>query len=218
MIEPEMAFYEIDDNMNLAEDFVKYLIKYALENCKEDIEFLNSMIDKNLIERLNFVLNNNFVRITYTEAVQILTNADRKWEYPVGWGRDLQAEHERYLVEEHFKCPVILIDYPKEIKAFYMKQNDDGKTVRAMDVLFPGIGEIIGGSQREENHDKLFARIREMNLPEKDLWWYLDTRRFGSAPHSGFGLGFERLMLFVTGMSNIRDVIPFPRTPKNADF
>ena len=218
MIEPEMAFYEIADNMDLAEDFVKYLIKYALENCREDIEFLNSMIDKGLIERLNFVLNNSFVRMTYTEAVEILAAADRKWEYPVGWGRDLQAEHERYLVEEHFKRPVILTDYPKDIKAFYMKQNNDGKTVKAMDVLFPGIGEIIGGSQREENLDKLLARIREMKLPEKDLWWYLDTRRFGSAPHSGFGLGFERFMLFVTGMSNIRDVIPFPRTPKNADF
>ena len=218
MIEPEMAFYEIDDNMNLAEDFVKYLIKYAIENCKDDIEFLNSMIDKDLIERLNFVLNNNFIRKTYTEAVEILVAANKKWEYPVGWGRDLQAEHERYLVEEHFKCPVILTDYPKDIKAFYMKQNDDGKTVRAMDVLFPGIGEIIGGSQREENLDKLLERIKEMKLPEKNLWWYLDTRRFGSAPHSGFGLGFERLMLFVTGMTNIRDVIPFPRTPKNADF
>jgi len=218
MIEPEMAFYEIDDNMNLAEDFVKYLIQYALENCKEDLEFLNSMIDNGLIERLNLVLNNSFVRITYTEAVEILVAADKKWEYPVGWGRDLQAEHERYLVEAHFKCPVILTDYPKDIKAFYMKQNADGKTVKAMDVLFPGIGEIIGGSQREENLDKLLARIREMKLPEKNLWWYLDTRRFGSAPHSGFGLGFERLMLFITGMSNIRDVIPFPRTPKNADF
>ena len=218
MIEPEMAFYEIDDNMSLAEDFVKYLIKYALENCREDLEFLNSMIDKGLIERLNFVLNNSFVRMTYTKAVEILVAADKKWEYPVSWGRDLQAEHERYLVEEHFKCPVILTDYPRDIKAFYMKQNDDGKTVKAMDVLFPGIGEIIGGSQREENLDKLLARIKEMKMPKKDLWWYIDTRRFGSAPHSGFGLGFERLMLFVTGMSNIRDVIPFPRTPKNADF
>ena len=218
MIEPEMAFYEIDDNMDLAEDFVKYLIKYALENCREDLEFLNSTVDKGLIEKLNFVLNNSFVRMTYTEAVEILIAADKRWEYPVGWGRDLQAEHERYLVEEHFKRPVILTDYPRDIKAFYMKQNADGKTVKAMDVLFPGIGEIIGGSQREEDFDKLLARIREMKLPEKNLWWYLDTRRFGTAPHSGFGLGFERLMLFVTGMSNIRDVIPFPRTPKNADF
>ena len=218
MIEPEMAFYDLDDNMDLAEDFVKYLIRYALENCREDLEFLNNMIDKALLERLNFVLNNDFVRITYTQAVSILAASAKKWDYPVGWGRDLQAEHERYLVEEHFKRPVILTDYPKEIKAFYMKQNDDDRTVRAMDVLFPGIGEIIGGSQREENYDKLIARIREMKMPEKDLWWYLDTRRFGTAPHSGFGLGFERLILFVTGMSNIRDVIPFPRTPKNAEF
>ncbi len=218
MIEPEMAFYDLVDNMDLAEDFVKYLIRYALENCREDLEFLNSMIDKGLLERLNFVLNNEFVRITYTEAVEILISSGRKWEYPVDWGRDLQAEHERYLVEVHFKRPVILTDYPRQIKAFYMKQNDDNKTVRAMDVLFPGIGEIIGGSQREEDYDKLYARIKEMKMPEKDLWWYLDTRRFGTAPHSGFGLGFERLILFVTGMSNIRDVIPFPRTPKNAEF
>lgn len=218
MIEPEMAFYDLNDNMDLAEEFVKYLIKYALDNCREDLEFLNNMIDKGLLERLRFVLDNEFVRITYTEAVSILTASGKKWEYPVGWGRDLQAEHERYLVEEHFKRPVILTDYPKEIKAFYMKQNDDGKTVRAMDVLFPGIGEIIGGSQREEKYDRLIARIREMKMPEKDLWWYLDTRKFGTAPHSGFGLGFERLILFVTGMSNIRDVIPFPRTPRNAEF
>ncbi|MCU0363498.1 MAG: asparagine--tRNA ligase [Bacteroidales bacterium] len=218
MIEPEMAFYDIRDNMDLAEDFVKYLIKYALENCREDLEFLNNMIDKELLARLRFVLENSFVRISYTEAVAILSAADRKWDYPVGWGRDLQAEHERYLVEEHFKKPVILTDYPRDIKAFYMKQNDDGKTVKAMDVLFPGIGEIIGGSQREEDYNKLLERIREMKLPEKDMWWYLDTRRFGTAPHSGFGLGFERLMLFVTGMSNIRDVIPFPRTPRNAEF
>jgi asparaginyl-tRNA synthetase len=204
--------------MDLAEEFVKYLIKYALENCREDLEFLNNMIDKALLERLRFVLENEFVRITYTEAVSILSASDRKWEYPVGWGRDLQAEHERYLVEEHFKRPVILTDYPKEIKAFYMKQNGDGKTVRAMDVLFPGIGEIIGGSQREEQYDALLSRIREMKMPEKDLWWYLETRKFGTAPHSGFGLGFERLILFVTGMSNIRDVIPFPRTPRNAEF
>jgi asparaginyl-tRNA synthetase len=176
------------------------------------------MIDKALLERLKFVVDNEFVRITYTEAVSILTSSTKKWDYPVGWGRDLQAEHERYLVEEHFKRPVILTDYPKEIKAFYMKQNDDGKTVRAMDVLFPGIGEIIGGSQREEQYDRLLSRIKELKLREEDFWWYLDTRRFGSAPHSGFGLGFERLILFVTGMSNIRDVIPFPRTPKNAEF
>jgi asparaginyl-tRNA synthetase len=218
MIEPEMAFYDLTDNMDLAEDFVKYLISYALENCKEDLEFLNNMIDKGLLERLKFVLENEFVRITYTEAVTILNASGKKWDYQVGWGRDLQAEHERYLVEEHFKRPVILTDYPKEIKAFYMKQNDDGKTVRAMDVLFPGIGEIIGGSQREEQYDKLLSRIKEMKLAEKDFWWYLDTRKFGTAPHSGFGLGFERLILFVTGMQNIRDVIPFPRTPKNAEF
>ncbi len=218
MIEPEMAFYDLNDNMDLAEEFVKYLIRYALENCREDLEFLNNMIDKALLDRLKFVLENEFIRITYTEAVDILTASGRKWEYQVGWGRDLQAEHERYLVEEHFKRPVILTDYPKDIKAFYMKQNDDGRTVRAMDVLFPGIGEIIGGSQREEQYDRLLARIKEMKMPEKDLWWYLDTRRFGTAPHSGFGLGFERMILFVTGMSNIRDVIPFPRTPKNAEF
>jgi asparaginyl-tRNA synthetase len=218
MIEPEMAFYDLTDNMDLAEDFVKYLIRYALDNCREDLEFLNNMIDKGLLERLNFVLKNEFVRMTYTDAVKILVDSGKKWEYQVGWGKDLQAEHERYLVEEHFKRPVILTDYPKTIKAFYMKQNDDGKTVRAMDVLFPGIGEIIGGSQREENYDKLLARIRELKLPEKDLWWYLETRKFGTAPHSGFGLGFERLILFITGISNIRDVIPFPRTPKNAEF
>jgi asparaginyl-tRNA synthetase len=218
MIEPEMAFYDLEDNMDLAEDFLKYLIRYGLEYCKDDLDFLNNMIDKNLLEKLNFVINNSFARITYTEAVQILTSADRKWEYPVGWGRDLQAEHERYLVEVHFKRPVILTDYPKEIKAFYMKQNDDGKTVRAMDVLFPGIGEIIGGSQREEIHEKLLNRINELKLREMDFWWYLETRKYGTAPHSGFGLGFERLILFVTGMSNIRDVIPFPRTPKNAEF
>ncbi len=218
MIEPEMAFYDLTDNMDLAEEFVKYLIRYALDNCVEDLEFLNTMIDKALLERLKSVLENDFVRLTYTEAVSILTASGKKWEYQVGWGRDLQAEHERYLVEEHFKRPVILTDYPKEIKAFYMKQNDDGKTVRAMDVLFPGIGEIIGGSQREEQYDKLLSRIKELKLQEKDFWWYLDTRKYGSAPHSGFGLGFERLILFVTGMSNIRDVIPFPRTPKNAEF
>lgn len=218
MIEPEMAFYDLTDNMDLAEDFVKYLIRYALENCKEDLDFLNNMIDKALLERLRFVVENEFVRITYTEAISVLTSSGRKWEYQVNWGRDLQAEHERYLVEEYFKKPVIITDYPKEIKAFYMKQNEDGKTVRAMDVLFPGIGEIIGGSQREEQYDRLLSRIKELKLQEKDFWWYLDTRKFGTAPHSGFGLGFERLILFVTGMSNIRDVIPFPRTPRNAEF
>jgi asparaginyl-tRNA synthetase len=218
MIEPEMAFYDIKDNMDLAEDFVKYLIKYALENCREDLEFLNNMIDNGLLDKLKSVIEQDFMRISYTEAVEILTSSPKKWEYPVGWGRDLQAEHERYLVEEHFKRPVIITGYPKEIKAFYMKQNDDGKTVKAMDVLFPGIGEIIGGSQREEDYDKLLSRINELNLSERDFWWYLETRKYGSAPHSGFGLGFERLMLFITGMSNIRDVIPFPRTPKNSEF
>lgn len=218
MIEPEMAFYDINDNMDLAEEFVKYLIKYVLENCTEDLEFLNNMVDKTLLEKLNFVIQNEFIRTTYTEAVKILEAAGRKWEFPVGWGRELQAEHERYLVEVHFKKPVIITDYPGAFKAFYMKQNGDGKTVRAMDVLFPGIGEIIGGSQREEDYDKLLARIRELNMPEKELWWYLETRKFGTAPHSGFGLGFERMILFVTGMSNIRDVIPFPRTPRNAEF
>jgi asparaginyl-tRNA synthetase len=218
MIEPEMAFYEIKENMDLAEDFIKYLVKYALENCVDDLAFLNKMWDNELLERLQGVVNTDFERLDYTDGVEILQKSGVKFEYPVFWGADLQAEHERYLVEKHFKKPVILTNYPKEIKAFYMKQNDDGKTVRAMDVLFPAIGEIIGGSQREENFDKLQARIDELKIPIKDLWWYLDTRRFGTAPHSGFGLGFERLLLFVTGMSNIRDVIPFPRTPKNADF
>jgi asparaginyl-tRNA synthetase len=218
MIEPEMAFYEIEDNMNLAEDFIQYLVKYALEHCKEDLEFLNKMYDNELISRLEFVVNNSFQRLPYTEAIDILMKSGEKFEFPVSWGTDLQSEHERYLVEKHFNKPVILINYPKEIKAFYMKQNEDGKTVRAMDVLFPKIGEIIGGSQREENYDVLKQRIQELNIPEKDMWWYLETRKFGTAPHSGFGLGFERLILFVTGMANIRDVIPFPRTPKNAEF
>ena len=218
MIEPEMAFYELEDNMNLAEEFLKYLIRYALENCREDLEFMNKMWDKELIERLNFVLENDFVRLDYTEGIRILQESGKKFEFPCHWGADLQSEHERYLVEEHFKRPVILINYPKEIKAFYMKQNEDGKTVRAMDVLFPKIGEIIGGSEREADYGKLRARIEELQIPEKDMWWYLDTRRWGSAPHSGFGLGFERLLLFVTGMANIRDVIPFPRTPNNAEF
>jgi len=218
MIEPEMAFYDINDNMDLAESFLKYLINYALENCKDDLEFLNKMYDKELIERLKFVANTTFERLTYTEAIDILLASGQKFEFPVSWGVDLQSEHERYLVEKHFKKPVILTDYPKDIKAFYMKQNGDGKTVRAMDVLFPSIGEIIGGSQREENYDKLFARIKEMQIDEKSIWWYLETRKFGTAPHSGFGLGFERLMLFITAMANIRDVIPFPRAPQNADF
>ena len=217
-IEPEMAFYELEDNMELAEDFLKYLIRYALENCREDLEFMNKMWDNGLIERLNFVLNHEFKRLDYTEGVEILKASGRKFEFPCDWGCDLQSEHERYLVEEHFKRPVILINYPKQIKAFYMKQNEDGKTVRAMDVLFPKIGEIIGGSEREADYEKLSARVHELGMNEKELWWYLDTRRWGSAPHSGFGLGFERLLLFVTGMGNIRDVIPFPRTPKNAEF
>jgi asparaginyl-tRNA synthetase len=218
MIEPEMAFYEITDNMNLAEDFLKYLIRYALDNCKDDLEFLSEMYDKELIGRLNIVVGNEFERITYTRAIEVLQQSGEKFEFPVSWGVDLQTEHERYLVERYFRKPVVVTDYPKAIKAFYMKQNEDGKTVRGMDVLFPKIGEIIGGSQREEDLEKLITRIRELHLPEKDLDWYIDTRKFGTAPHSGFGLGFERLLLFVTGMANIRDVIPFPRFPKNADF
>ena len=235
MIEPEMAFYDLDDNMDLAEEFTKYLLNYALDNCKEDLEFLSNRQqeeEKNkkaedrsmeLIEKLKFVVENDYVRLTYSEAIDILMNSKphkkNKFQYPItGFGSDLQAEHERYLVEKHFKKPVILTDYPMSIKAFYMKQSDDGRTVRAMDVLFPQIGEIIGGSQREESYDKLLERMRVLDLPEKEMYWYLDTRRFGSVPHSGFGLGFERLMLFVTGMGNIRDVIPFPRTPKNAEF
>lgn len=235
MIEPEMAFYDLKDNMDLAEDFLKYLIRYALEHCMDDLKFLSARQqdeekDKKaeersmeLIEKLNFVLTHNFERVTYTEAIDILKNSkankNGKFQYPVeGWGIDLQSEHERYLVEKHFKKPVILTGYPKEIKAFYMKQNPDGKTVAAMDVLFPGIGEIIGGSQREESIEKLVARMNEVGIPVESMSYYLDTRRYGSAEHSGFGLGFERLLLFVTGMSNIRDVIPFPRTPKNAEF
>jgi len=218
MVEPEMAFYEIEDNMDLAEDFIKYCVKYALENCMDDLKFLNDMVDKELISRLESVISTEFVRLTYTEGVDILLKSGQKFEFPVAWGIDLQSEHERYLVEKHFKKPVILTDYPKDIKAFYMKQNEDGKTVRAMDVLFPKIGEIIGGSQREESFEKLSARIAELNMDTTNLWWYMDTRRFGTAPHSGFGLGFERLLLFVTGMQNIRDVIPFPRTPKSAEF
>ncbi len=216
MIEPEMAFYEIEDNMDLAEEFIKYCINYALEHCADDIAFLAEHFDKELPERLKFVVDNDFVRLPYSEGVKILEQSGKKFEFPVYWGVDLASEHERYLVEEHFKKPVILTDYPKEIKAFYMKLNDDGKTVRAMDVLFPKIGEIIGGSQREENYDKLLARIKELGLEGMD--WYLDTRRFGTVPHSGFGLGFERLVLFVTGMQNIRDVIPFPRYPKNCQY
>ena len=221
MIEPEVAFNEIEENMDLAQDFIQYCVRWALEKCQDDVAFLCKMYDNELIDRLKFVVDNDFKRLTYTEGIEILKDAiaqGKKFEFPVDWGTDLQSEHERYLVEEHFKRPVILTDYPKEIKSFYMKQNEDGKTVRAMDVLFPKIGEIIGGSQREEDYEKLKTRAKEMGVPDKDIWWYLDTRRFGTAPHSGFGLGFERLMLFVTGMQNIRDVIPFPRTPKNAEF
>lgn len=218
MIEPEMAFYDITDNMDLAEEFVKYCIKYVLDHCRDDIEFLAEHYDKGLVERLEFVLKNDFVRLTYSEGIDILEKSGHKFEFPVSWGIDLQSEHERYLVEQHFKKPVILTDYPKDIKAFYMKQNDDGRTVRAMDILFPQIGEIIGGSEREADYDKLMNRINELGIPMKDMWWYLDTRRFGTVPHSGFGLGFERLLLFCTGMANIRDVIPFPRTPKNCEF
>ncbi len=217
MIEPEVAFADINDNMDLAEDMLKYLVRYALENCKDDIEFLNNMYDKELLKKLNMVVNNTFKRMSYTEAIEVLKASGKKFEFLPEWGVDLQKEHENFLVE-HFSKPVILTGYPKEIKAFYMKLNDDGKTVRAMDVLFPYVGEIIGGSQREEDHDKLLKRMREMHIPEKEMWWYLETRKFGTALHSGFGLGLERLILFVTGMSNIRDVIAFPRTPKNAEF
>mgnify|MGYP002578414162 FL=1 len=221
MIEPEVAFIDKDDLMDLEEEFIKYCVQWALDNCKDDLEFLNKMIDKGLIARLEGVLKDSFVRLTYTDGIRILEEAvsnGKKFEFPVSWGMDLASEHERYLVEEHFKKPVIMNDYPKEIKAFYMKMNEDGRTVQGTDVLFPQIGEIIGGSVREESYDKLMAQITERNIPMKDMWWYLDTRRFGTVPHSGFGLGFERLLLFVTGMTNIRDVIPFPRTPKNADF
>ncbi len=236
MIEPEMAFYDIHDNMNLAESFLKYLCQYALDNCADDLEFLDKRAaeedaskpqqqrnELSLIDRLKFVTENDFIRLTYTEAIEILKNSapnkKKKFQYPVNdWGIDLQSEHERFLVEKHFKTPVILYNYPMGIKAFYMRKNDDDKTVAAMDVLFPGIGEIIGGSQREERYDNLLKRINEMGLPEKELWWYLELRKFGSAPHSGFGLGFERLIQFVTGMTNIRDVIPFPRFPGSAEF
>lgn len=221
MIEPEMAFYDITDDMVLAEEFVKYLVQYALDHCMDDLMFLNEKYDADLVERLRSVLGIPFQRLTYTEGVEILEKAiadGHSFEYPVHWGTDLQSEHERYLVEQHFGKPVILTDFPKEIKAFYMKQNDDGKTVRGMDVLFPKIGEIIGGSERESSLEKLEQRIGELKMSRKNLEWYIDTRRFGTVPHSGFGLGFERLLLFVTGMANIRDVIPFPRTPKNAEF
>jgi asparaginyl-tRNA synthetase len=235
MIEPEMAFYDLEDNMNLAEEFIQYIIRYALENNRDDLEFLAQRLAKEesklpqqqrselgLIEKLEFVLNNKFERITYTDAISILLESPaykkKKFQYDVKWGIDMQSEHERYLVEKHFKKPVIVTGYPKHIKAFYMRQNEDGKTVAAMDILAPGIGEIVGGSQREERYDKLVERMQEMHIPIDELWWYLDTRRFGSVPHAGFGLGFERMVLFVTGMTNIRDVIAFPRTPKNAEF
>ncbi|MBR4213528.1 MAG: asparagine--tRNA ligase [Bacteroidales bacterium] len=218
MVEPEMAFYDVNDLMDLEEDFIKYLVRYALENCADDLAFLNKMIDPELIDRLKGVIDTEFVRLTYTEGIDILLKSGQKFEFPVSWGVDLQSEHERYLVEKHFKKPVILTDYPKDIKAFYMKQNDDGRTVRGTDVLFPKIGEIIGGSERESSLEKLTRRIDELKMDTTNLWWYIDTRRFGTCPHSGFGLGFERLLLFVTGMANIRDVIPFPRTPKTAEF
>jgi asparaginyl-tRNA synthetase len=236
MIEPEMAFYDLEDNMNLAEEFIKYIIKHVIDNNKEDLEFLAQRLaeeekqlpqdkrsEMGLIGKLEFVLNNNFERITYTEAIDILRESPyhkkKKFQFPItGWGMDLQSEHERYLVEKHFKKPVILSNYPKEIKAFYMRQNDDGKTVAAMDILAPGIGEIVGGSQREERQEKLEQRMKEMHIPLEEMWWYLDTRRYGTVPHAGFGLGFERMVQFVTGMSNIRDVIAFPRTPGNAEF
>ena len=218
MIEPEVAFNDLQDNMDLAEDFLKSLVRYALEHCPDDLKFLNEQYDKELLTRLQFVVDNDFQRLTYTEAVEILKKARQKFEFPVDWGTDLQSEHERYLVEKHFKKPVILTDYPKDIKAFYMKLNDDDQTVRAMDVLFPGIGEIIGGSQREEDLTKLRARMAAMHVPEHELWWYLELRQYGTAPHAGFGLGFERLILFITGMANIRDVIPFPRFPGSAEF
>lgn len=217
MIEPEMAFCDIYDNMDLAEEMLKYLVNYALTYCADDVKFLNDMYDKELLNRLNSVASIDFARITYTEGIEILKNATAKFEYKAEWGVDLQKEHENYLVE-HFKRPVIVTGYPKEIKAFYMKMNEDGKTVRAMDILFPYIGEIIGGSQREENYDKLMSRIHECHIPEESIWWYLETRKYGTVPHSGFGLGFERLLMFITGMTNVRDIIPFPRTPKNAEF
>lgn len=218
MIEPEVAFNDINDNMDLAEDFLKYLIRYALENCESDLAFLNDNVDNGLMDKLHFVANNEFMRLPYSKAIEILQESGRQFDYPVKPGIDLCAEHERHLVEEYFRRPVIVTDYPKKIKAFYMKQNEDGKTVRAMDVLFPKIGEIIGGSEREADYTKLLRRMKELNMNTEKLWWYLESRKFGTVPHSGFGLGFERLMLFITGMTNIRDVIPFPRTPRNANF
>jgi asparaginyl-tRNA synthetase len=235
MIEPEIAFADINDDINLCEEFLKYVVTYALDKCKEDLEFLaakeakeekqkpaNQRAELNLIDRLEFVRDNEFIKIDYTEAISILENSKpnkkKKFKFPIKWGIDLQSEHEKYLVEKHFKKPVVIYNYPKNIKAFYMRENDDEKTVAAMDVLFPGIGEIVGGSQREERYDVLLKKCKEFNIPESHVWWYLETRKFGTAPHAGFGLGFERLMMFVTGMNNIRDVIPFPRTPNNAEF
>lgn len=218
MMEPEIAFADLDVNMDVAEDMMKYIIRYVLENAPEEMQFFNQFIDKTLLDRLNGLVNSEFGRVTYTEAIEILKKADKRFEYPVEWGIDLQTEHERYLAEEHFKKPVFVTDYPKDIKAFYMKLNEDGKTVRAMDLLAPGIGEIIGGSQREDNFEKLEQRIKDMNLNEKDYWWYMELRKYGSVPHSGYGLGFERAIMYVTGMLNIRDVIPFPRGPKSLEF
>lgn len=218
MIEPEVAFNDLEDNMNLAEDFLKYCVKHVYENCADDLAFLNKMYDNELLSKLEFVMQQAFIRISYTEAIEILEKSGHSFEFPISWGLDLQSEHERYLVEKHFKCPVIVSDYPKDIKAFYMRLNEDGKTVRAMDILFPGIGEVVGGSQREERYDQLLKRVDEMGISHEHVWWYLELRKFGTAPHSGFGLGFERMMLFVTGMSNIRDVILSPRTPQNAKF
>jgi asparagine--tRNA ligase len=218
MVEPEIVFADLEDNMDLAEDMIKYVINYVLEECPEEMAFFNNFIDKGLLERLDNILNSNFKRITYTEAVEILINSGQKFEYPVEWGCDLQTEHERYITEQVYKAPVFVTDYPKDIKAFYMRMNEDGKTVRAMDLLVPGVGEIIGGSQREERYDVLMNRIHELGLNEEEYWWYLELRKFGTATHAGFGLGFERIIMYLTGMSNIRDVIPFPRTPKNAEF
>ena len=218
MIEPEIAFADLEDNMELAEDMIKYIINYVLENCPEEMEFFNSFVDKGLLERLHKIVNSDFTRITYTKAIELLLESGQKFEYPVEWGCDLQTEHERYITEQIFNAPVFVTDYPKEIKAFYMRMNEDGKTVRAMDLLVPGVGEIIGGSQREERYDLLMDRIKECGLNEEDYWWYLELRKYGTATHSGFGLGFERIIMYLTGISNIRDVIPFPRTPKNAEF
>ena len=218
MIEPEIAFADIHDDMKLAEDMVKYIIRFVLEKAPEEMEFFNSFVDKTLLERLNFIKDSEFGKITYTEAIELLKKSGKQFEYPVDWGCDLQTEHERYLTEELIKKPVFVIDYPKEIKAFYMRMNEDNKTVAAMDLLVPGVGEIIGGSQREERYDRLLQRIQELGLKKEDYWWYLDLRRFGSNPHAGYGLGFERMIMYITGMQNIRDVIPFPRTPKNAEF